>query len=124
VRKGILCVLLSLLLCNETFAVEGLSVVSFDEDVVEVKKDSRHGKIVDMDIVDIGTLPLQVLSTDKMNFHKVIAKDGKELWISGSYVTLNKKKEKRSCRSVMVARASDVKAFGVRGAGEACRRKR
>jgi len=124
VRKGVFCVLLSLLICNGAFAVERLNIISFDEDIVEVKEGSRHGKIVDMPIANIGTLPLRVLSTDKVNFHKVIGKEGKELWVSGSYVTLNKKKVKRNCRSVMVARESDVKAFGVRGAGEACKRKR
>jgi len=121
--RFLFALLFSLLVSSEALACERLNIISFDEEIIEVKKDGRHGKVVDMAIVDIGAVPLPVLSTDKMNFHKIMDEGGKELWISGSYVTVDNKKVKPNCRSVIVSRASDNKAFGVRGAGETCKRK-
>ncbi|RLA20475.1 MAG: hypothetical protein DRQ61_09915 [Gammaproteobacteria bacterium] len=119
-KKEILLAALLFLSNGALWAEERLEIVAFDDEVVEVRK---NGKVIEMKASDIGPLPIAILSKDKVNFLKIKGKDGGELWVSGSYVTTsNLSKIPKNCRSTVISKANDEVMYGVRGAGEKCKK--
>jgi len=119
--RGVYLILCFLIYLPSTMVLAGTSmlITGFDADEVEIRKGAQYDYV---NTAVLGPLPIEVLEQDAKHFLKIKTEKLGVLWVNqGDVKTNNSKKYPKNCRSIAIAKKSDVRQYGVRGAGEKCK---
>ena len=110
---------LALFLPFSVLATDSPLIIGFDGDEVEYRKGNNYDYT---STEELGQLPIKILQQDAKSFLKIKTKKLGVIWVNkGDVKTRNQKKYAKNCRSIAIAKKSDSRQYGARGAGEECK---